>query len=35
MINKQTIYLKNKDDIEIIGIQSSTISYIDEDFFKK
>jgi hypothetical protein len=27
--------LKSKDDIDIIGIQSSTVSYIDEDFFKK
>ena len=27
--------LKSKDDIDIIGIQSSTLSYIDEAFFKK
>ena len=35
MINKQTMQLKDKDDIDIIGIQSSTVSYIDEHFFKE
>jgi hypothetical protein len=35
MVNKQTLTIKSKEDIEIIGIQPTSVSYIDEDFFKE
>ena len=34
MINKQTLQLKSKDDIEIIRIKPSSVSYVDEDYFR-
>ena len=35
MINKQTIMLRNKEENEIIAIQGSITSYVDEDYFAK
>ena len=34
MTNKQTLMLKKKDDTDIIAINTSSSSYVDEDYFK-
>ena len=34
-MHKQTLTLKHKEDGEIVGVQPSSVSYIDEDFFKE
>ena len=33
MVNKQTMQLKGRDDIEIVGIQPTFTSYIDDKFY--
>lgn len=35
MVNKQTLVIKDKMDDEIVAIEGSATSYVDEDFFKK
>ena len=34
MLSKQTLCLESKEDIEIIAIQPSPVSYIDDDYFR-
>lgn len=33
MVNKQTLVLKSREDQEIISINKSMCSYVDEDYF--
>ena len=35
MVNKQTLVLRSREDKEIIAINKSMCSYVDEDYFTK